>query len=198
MSGTTYDYKAIHVRESTKITELCDALNNLRYKIILEPIQVLDGDDNLVTAYTIKVISYFYGDEGIQVVPASGEPPIVIFDYDEAFKRYTKYVIDYKALLKAQTRDIQDIDIYREKIDYQDTCPRCCATCRWCKRFKSKDDVIFGREGKFECWNPNNEKEFDFDYKDPNFPRPNPMFNNPSHFFAEPPPPIAASIDKAT
>lgn len=196
--SVTYDYKAIHVRESTKITELCDALDNLRYKVILEPVQVLDADDNLVTAYTVRVVSYFYGDEGIQVVPATGEPPIVIYDYDEAFNLYNKYVIDYKALLKAQTRDIQDIDIYREKIDYEDTCPRCCATCKWCKRFNSPDDVIFGREGKFECWNPANEREFDFDYKDENFPRPDPRFDKPSHFYGEKAPPHAIELEEAT
>lgn len=69
----------------------------------------------------------------------------------------------YTRLVKAETRPMQDMDIYAEKVGYHHTCPKCCATCKWAKRCKTPDDYIYGISNKLECHNPKNCTELDFD-----------------------------------
>ena len=86
------------------------------------------------TIYEIEVINCFTTSEPLIIVsrPSDDEEPIV--DYGRAINMFNEYVEIYKTLVKAETRGLQDIEIYKDKFGYEETCPACCETCKWVKR----------------------------------------------------------------
>lgn len=153
-------YKSVHVKETCKVAEIADAFNNLRYKVIMTSYDIVnDGKYELV--YQIQVVNYFYGPEPLIIfeTPNVDEPPIT--DINVATKIYNDCVQNYTKLVKAETRDFQDIDIYKEKIGYKETQPECCMTCRWCR-----SDIYHMPTKKFQCVCPKNLKEYNFDVQE--------------------------------
>lgn len=155
-------YNSIHVLENVKVSEIRDALNNLRYKVALMNYETYIGLD-LKIAYKIQVVNCFYGEEHLIILTVPEEGEAELTDYGKAVAIYQHYVKVYTSLVKAETRDLQDMDIYSIKVNYHHTCPKCCATCRWCKKRPMKKDFVFGVTGKLECHNPKNFAEFDYD-----------------------------------
>lgn len=161
-------YQSVHVQENIKVTEIRDAVNHLRYKVTLESFHI--SDDAYGTLYKIQVINYFSAPEPIviytrpntsDVDPSKREPPIT--DYNKALEIYNLCVKNYTNIVKAETRDFQDIDVYKDKIDYHMTTAKCCGTCKWCRETPPYlDDYIYGETKKLECCNPLNITEFDF------------------------------------
>ena len=136
------------------------------------------SDDAVGMLYEIVVTNYFTSPDKeplvIMTVPEEGSSE-TITDYDEAVGIYNDLVKKYAALVKAETRDMQDIDIFKEKIGYEITCPKCCATCKYCNVYVDKDRKIEDRSLPWrpkkrpfertilECTNPKNTKEYNFD-----------------------------------
>lgn len=158
-------YKPVHVLETAKMTEIRDAMGTLRYQVVLTG---YDIDNNLegispTKAYMVQVNNCFYDEDAplvIITVPNEGDPPLT--DYPKAVEIYESYVTTYTSLVKAETKDIQDMDIYAEKVGYHHVSPECCATCKWCQ--EHKDTRMPGhRRQKLECHSPKNVNEFNFD-----------------------------------
>jgi len=80
----------------------------------------------------VQVVNYFTGPEPLIIFerPDVDEPQIR--DINVALKIYNDCVKTYTDLVTAETRDYQDIDVYKSRIGYELTCPKCCATCKWC------------------------------------------------------------------
>lgn len=102
------------------------------------------------------MINYFSTPNPLVIIdrPEPGEPPI--YDYLYALNLYNEYVKTYTALIRAETRDFQDITIYKEKIGYKETKPACCATCQWCRKKVTPGKYVYQDTGKLECTNPEN------------------------------------------
>ena len=180
-------FKSVHVQENVKVTDIKDALNRLKYKVTLTAYDI--NDDAWGTIYQIQVINFFSAPDPLIILtrPNNDEQPID--NYREALQIYNDCVKNYTNLVKAETRDFQDIDIYKTKIDYKITEAKCCGTCKWCQqRAQPKNDFIYGVSNKLECTNPLNETEYKFDmihtdkyghiHQTHHFPRP-PFFKSP-------------------
>ena len=92
------------------------------------------SNDFYRTIYEIEVLNCFTAPEPLIIVsrPEDNEEPIS--DYGYALKLFKQYVDEYTSLVQAETRDYQDIEIYKGKFGYEETCPKCCETCKWVKR----------------------------------------------------------------
>ena len=148
-------YKSVYVKETCKIAEITDAFGQLRYKVEMTSFDIVD-DGKYELVYQVQVVNYFYGPEPLIIfeAPDVDQPPIK--DINIANKIYADCVRNYTALVKAETRDFQDIDVYKERIEYRETCPECCATCRWCK--SGLKSIMLDR--KLRCINPKNRLEY--------------------------------------
>ena len=155
-------FKPVHVSETVKVAEIKDAMGNLRYKVALFNYETYIGLDYVV-AYKIQVFNCFYAQGPLVIVTIPGEGEALLLDYEKALKIYHEYVEIYTRLVKAETRPMQDMDIYAEKVGYHHTCPKCCATCRWVRKRQTRNDYIYGISNKLECHNPKNCAELDFD-----------------------------------
>jgi len=149
--------KAVNVKETVKVAEIYDALKNLRYKVALTSFDVVN-DGKYQLAYEIQVVNCFYSQYPIVILdkPEKGEADIL--DYDYALNFYKACVKNYSDLVRAEVRDFQDITIYKEIIGYEETCPKCCMTCKHCSYNEPKgDNYIHGVTWKFYCKNPEND-----------------------------------------
>ena len=166
-------YFPVHVLETAKLTEIRDAMGTLRYRVVMSTYDIDNHLENVfpAKAYMIQVVNDFYDKEAplvIVTVPDEGEPPLL--DYSIALETYESYVKNYTSLVKAETKEMQDMDIYAEKVGYHHTCPPCCATCKWChehkcprSNFPLPPPMPEPFKKKLECQCPKNVNEFNFD-----------------------------------
>jgi hypothetical protein len=150
----------VDVKETVKVAEITDPYGNLRYKVAL-----ISRNDNSTgkykLAYTIQVILYFGVPSPLTILERPEQTEAAIYDYNYAIKIYCDYVKSYTNLVKAETKDHQTIDIYKENIGYEKTNPKCCSTCKWSKRIVTKNDYVYGITGKLQCVNPINCKAYE-------------------------------------
>lgn len=158
--------RTVTVEENNKVAEIKDAFKNLRFKVSLTSFDSYYFPGK--KCYQIQVLSFnAYADpsytDPIIIVdrPTSCEPPI--HDYDYALKLYDDYVRTYTQLIKAETKDFQDIELYKEQIGYKIIAPSCCLTCKWCKKHCFDIESKVGAFGRLECWNPKCCKAYNFD-----------------------------------
>lgn len=146
--------------ESVKVVELRDAFNNLRYKIVMTSVDV-STDPIFGKLYEIEVVNCFSAPDPLVVVHRPQDDEL-IRTYDEALEIFQQYVEAYTSLIKAETKDLQDISVYKDTIQYEETCPECCATCKYARVKRTSDDYVYGITGKLECCNPHNILDYDF------------------------------------
>ena len=141
-----------HALEVLKVVNLFDAIGNIRYIVKLCSTKIDD-----VFGYKVKVILFYPNEQPdvnnpLFVIPA--DPDTYEFDYNKAQNDFDTCVQRYDALLKAETKDFRDIDIYAEKIGYVDTTPECCRFCKWCQKNEY--------DGHYECHNIKNQRQYVF------------------------------------
>lgn len=150
------------VRETAKCVEILDPFGNLKYKVVVTSVDVADELEfgKLSKRWYVQVLNCFSAAGELVVVerpdPVSGEAPIR--DGAIAEKLFREYVRAYTSLVKAETRDFQDIEVARERVGYQNVQPECCATCKWCRRHDTPGDFCVGATGRLECWHPANSE----------------------------------------
>jgi len=91
--------------------------------------------------YWVKVVGY-----------DSAMTPKVVYEkrhviYNDAVADFNRNLDNYKILVRSQSRHLDDIHLYEEKIEYRKTKPDCCLYCKFSKK---------GRGGCLECHNPEN------------------------------------------
>jgi hypothetical protein len=101
--------------------------------------------DLSVMPYDVAVISYCY----------SQSPQLVVNEqyagYEDAVKAFSKNVNAYTDIVKAETKNWQDISIYADKIGYKTINPDCCANCKYGEL--SKDGRCMHERAKLVCTN---------------------------------------------
>lgn len=144
------------VHETTKTVQIRDAFKNLRYEVQLKSTQLsLDAENS--TAYQIQVVNFHYAPDPLVVLTKQTTV------YGQALRCFDECVSNYTSLVKAETRDFQDMSLYTGKNGYKITCPQCCATCQWCRRRPLGKEFTFGATFKLECWSPKNSTLYSFD-----------------------------------
>lgn len=152
------------LRETAKCVEILDPFGSLRYKVVLTSVDVVDETElgKISKRWYVQVLNCFSAAGELIVVerpdPATGEAPIR--DGATAEKLFHEYVCAYRSLVRAETRDFQDLEVCREQAGYQNVQPECCATCKWCERNKPRGDFQFEASGRLECWHPSNSEAY--------------------------------------
>lgn len=162
-------FNTVDVQENTKITEIRDVFRNLRYTISLVKYDVSSLE--YTHKYEITVVNNFSALDPFIILTIPEKDSLnVITDYREALKIYHDCIKQYVTLVKAETKDFQDINVFEAQTGYKLTTPKCCATCKWCvvippkrdyiNRKSQIKDIVFGVTGKMKCLNPNNQQAF--------------------------------------
>ena len=156
----------VKTTDTVKVTEIRDVFNNLRYKVVMSSIDGI-GNVSLVDPkyskyYEVEVVNCFSAPNPLVIVhrPSPGEE--AINTAEAAQQIFDSYVTAYTNLVKAETKDFQDICTYKEEIGYTMTKPECCATCKWSRLALTENDYVYGVSGRIECTNPANALDYDF------------------------------------
>lgn len=147
--------------DAVKVTELRDAFNNLRYKIVMSSVQI-NPNPQYGKIYEVEVVNCFSAPNPLVIVHRPTDEEAAIRTAEEAQQLFDSYVTAYTNLIKAETKDFQDISTYKEGIGYEMTKPECCATCKWSRLARTENDYVYGVTGKIECTNPDNLLDYDF------------------------------------
>lgn len=162
--------QTVKAAESVKVIELKDAFDNLRYKIVLTSIDVpttnVDTTVDEITSptgklYEIEVVNCFLAPNPL-VIAHKPDPDEKITSYEDAICIFKQYAFAYARLIQADTKDLQDISVYKDTIGYEMTCPECCGTCKFARVKKTRKDFVCGVTGRLECHNPKNMLTYDF------------------------------------
>ena len=97
---------------------------------------------------------------------SGGEPlgnPERFYVLKDAEREFDRNVRNYSFLVKAESKPIDDIEAYADRIDYRKVDPDCCMNCEFCSR---KREIAGPRRGipAFDglvCINPENFKFFE-------------------------------------
>ena len=157
-----HKHPSVSVRDTVIVSEIRDAFKNLRYKVALVSYDVYDFDGVHLT-YQIDVVNCFSTAQELVIVSRPSACEGLITDQKIAYALYEDYKNKYTNLVKAETRDMQDMSIYADKVNYKLTCPACCITCKWAQKRKTPKDYVVNVTGKLECHNPKNITEYNFD-----------------------------------
>lgn len=161
MENINKECKSVYTRDSIKVVDIIDAFGKVRYKVSLTSFDIYNDIYGVI--YQVQVTNYFSAPEPlvILVLPEDGKPPLT--DYGVALKMFNECVENYKQLVKAETRDFQDIDVFKERINYKVTCPECCETCKFSKHHHTPGNFVFSVDKRLECTNPKVHNEYQFD-----------------------------------
>ena len=146
-----------YTQYSEKVIDIFDVFDRLRYRVYLNANDLIE-DEKYDVVYQITVVDLFTADgEPIEIltIPEYGKPDIT--DYNEAIKLFTKYVQLYENLIRAETRDCQSIEVFKEKFEYEVTCPECCDTCKFAKYPHYNHNRCYNPLANLECTNPKNQ-----------------------------------------
>lgn len=158
MNNAIHDFRGHdpYVLETTKVAELKDRFGRTRFKVALtdfDPGEAPCSDDlrGFDRAFQVTVVSYCYAEDAVTVVCRD------FADYGDAARFFGDMTDQYSRLVRAETRDVQDIRIYADRTGYRVTAPDCCATCRW-GRACGKGNCLFpdwekNLRGRYVCTN---------------------------------------------
>lgn len=172
-------FKGAHVSDESRIVQLTDVFGNLRYLVALSSDVFPDGKGNECTGYWFECVICYPNDKKDVILryPQDGYE----IDYCKVEHEYKKCIDQYKSLLEAECRDFRDINVYKDKIDYEVLKPDCCKWCKWCR---CKHDPWWKgpkRKEWLECHNPKNEQEFKWMSDFPDFPNKHHRYENGWH-----------------
>ena len=156
------------VIETSKEVIINDAVGHTRYAIRL--VSEMQEDGHL--GFQVQVVHYYPSDSEedndlLMTIPEEGYES----DYAKIEKAFDTCVQRYDSLVKSETQDFRDIDIYKDKIGYEKVEPECCMFCRWSRRmYGMHDEHCYSKDcTKLECHNPKNEKDFTYTVEFPRF-----------------------------
>lgn len=161
-------FEPVRVYENSKATDIRDAFNNLKYRVVMT--SSVDVECPSVTNYKVAVINFFSLDDPIVIMtfPCEEDSCDVeedrkhpITDIKEAEEIYQSCIRQYTLMVKAETRGFRDVDVNKDRFNYEIVCPKCCGTCLWCRKDKPMDDVILGISNRMKCYNPKHQIKID-------------------------------------
>lgn len=157
-------FKSSFVVDESKTTQIVDAKGNVRYRVILSSVT-----EEGKIGFKVEVVHYYPGDEEnggqvvLQIPEAEGE---LEFNCMKAHYDFDTCVQRFDSLVRAETRDFKDIEIYKDKIKYEVLKPKCCAFCAFSREHRHG----YGCRPYLECHNPDNQQRFSYMAECPPFP----------------------------
>jgi len=141
---------SVRIQETDRTVEIKDGEDNLKYLATLEK----GVDEELQTVFIVKIIKY----KGLD------EEPETMFDesyytLDEANRNFDIMVRNYVFLVKAETKPVDDIKLYSERIQYHHIDTDCCLNCEFSTNKPEKLRPHRPHECKpieLRCMNPDN------------------------------------------
>ena len=112
---------------TTKVIDLQDNLGQLHYKVAFYTTSRMRERDLVVqNVYVVKVINASNYRYPVLLVEKQ------FYNKSQAIMEFKKQVENYSTLVKSQSRCLDDINLYKEKINYRKIDPDCCLNCRFC------------------------------------------------------------------
>lgn len=167
--------KNVHIIEKEKLTEIIDINNVIRYTIQFEQGQIMSNNQSIL-GYAVIVNRIFNNSEGtIEQTIVDRYPQHDEYDdnYIKSQLIYKEKIKKYAQIIEAETCNIDETTIYKERINYKLVSPPCCATCKWSrlihhkKHCKCHEHVDHHNMKIFECHNPKNQQIFTYSLKFP-------------------------------
>lgn len=125
--------------ETQKSTEIRDSLGNLRFVVSLASYVPSTGNAfdirQHAKMFLIDVLSYCYCEQPINLFHKG------FYDFEQANKCYVDKLHQYELIAKVETKDVQDIQMFADKIGYTQL-DKCCATCKWAKKIDREDNLF--------------------------------------------------------
>lgn len=122
--------------------DINDILGNFRFRVQFIRKEVVDEILHEVHYYYTVIVDNYTKAEPVIVYN------VTFNDATTATKKFNELVAWYKSLVDAEFKDIQDIRVYADKINYRLLNNDCCATCKFSRKTKCNGCT------KFECHNP--------------------------------------------
>ena len=150
--------------QTSKDVDIVDPYGNVRYIVQLSSTTV----DNKLGFQTKVSQTTKDGPVLFLTIPENGYD----LDYKRAMESFETCVQRYSSLVNAETKDFNNIEIYKDRIDYRVQKPDCCANCRWCRGCHRHHDHDGYAEfpHHLECHNPKNQEVFNYSKAFPPFP----------------------------
>lgn len=158
--------QSTEVVETSKEVIISD-INGPRYKVQLES---RPANNTIGLGFQVRVINCL----STQPQPMSTFPENNGWsdDYHYVLKMFHICVQRYDSLVKAETQDFDNVDLYASKVGYKVICPCCCLFCKWhCPENLQKEDPYNSCYAgdmpqsvpcMLRCFNPDNVKKFSF------------------------------------
>lgn len=167
----------VYAFDTEKTTNIVDVTGELRYIVQLKTTFLEETTDKQIPCYQVVVFrpSYIknanascnneYDESTTQqtFLPIDVYPDYEQFEYDYCVvqKEFDRLVKKYSTLIEAEMCDFSDMSVYRERINYTMTQPKCCGTCKWCRPHKKHHcNSTCNDKLMFECHNPQNQQVF--------------------------------------
>ena len=166
--------KTICIYDNEKSTVIADKIGNSRYVVQLSLEQTTtDGNEESIDAvlgYVVKV----HRMDGKERLPIDRYPfEGFETDYAKAKHAFDSRVKKFAQIVEAETCDLNELDIYKERINYKLTSPKCCATCKWHRRAidMHSNNCQNSNSMTYECHNPQNQQVFMYSWHSPEINR---------------------------
>lgn len=139
--------------DESKVVQIVDAKGNIRYRVCFSSTQLPDG----TLGFKTQVFLCYPDDASSNSAPVMNVPDEGYeIDYHKALHDFDTCVQRFDSLVKAETQDFRDIELYKDRIGYETLRPKCCLFCKWCEQ---RHD---GHCGVLECHNPENQQKFSY------------------------------------
>ena len=168
--------KNTYIIETEKLTKIIDIHNTIRYTILFKQGQTITSTGELINGYAVIVNRIINNsDDNIEQTIVDRYPQNNEYDdnYYKLQSIYKEKIKKYAQIIEAETCNIDETTIYKERINYKIVTPSCCATCKWSKLMSHKklckcDEHVDHHNMKiFECHNPKNQQIFTYSLEFP-------------------------------
>lgn len=143
---------AVRTEITEKSLEIRTPQDEPRYTVEFLRYETINEDTSVMFVYQVFVYN-------ADREPLYSSPEFLLHkDAEEDFERQVR---NYKTLVMAETRPVDDMSVYADKIDYHKIDPDCCLNCVFCRRDnhhcqRRPDRCYHSPFGDLVCTNPEN------------------------------------------
>lgn len=145
----------VRIYQTERTVEIRNSKDVLKYKVVLRKSQRDDYElDESVDIYNVVVVSYVEDPDGEEFPPSRDFTSL-----KEADIEFDRTVKNYTIIVKAQSKPVDDISVYAEKIEYVLIDPDCCFNCKYCNHWYDRCGTAHHRpynRSHLVCENPEN------------------------------------------
>ena len=153
--------KNVCIYDTEKSTTITDVMGIVRYiiQLSIEEMPIEDSIDDKTPLSGYVVTTYRTdGETKLQIDRYPEEN--VDNDYCRIKRVFNDTVKKFAQIVEAETCNLNELEIYKERINYKLTSPECCSTCKWCRYVHAPRNCNPHDHMIYECHNPNNYQMF--------------------------------------